>query len=365
MVKIRPLVFLAAVQIGCASAGKVVDVINGLCPGGVPQFDVDGKYKCLYPTPAPTPTPSPSPTPTPATSPTPTPEPTPTPAPTPSPTPSPTPEPTPTPTPCVPEAPMPDGPVSVRTGLKPSSCANPSENMKCFVDRGDVATYPPGITSCWNYPQLAAYNVSQGHWREECRGDLCMLCDEAPRGCFDAWGRRYGNDDWTRECYGSDCRQPEYPFSGQYGGLCPARAPETCSPPVPPTTECSLPKMPECGSVGEVNADIGLYGCCVTDKHPSWRPSSPFSKVLDEVQREEERDQTISRDRDGRVDEEAYTAELVRRLKARGLCAVVGGPGDELGIKGSNGESYQFDVHFGNGRPRRDGYVAYCRPARF
>lgn len=132
-----------------------------------------------------------------------------------------------------------------------------------------------------------------------------------------------------------------------------------------PGTSCSLPEMPECGSVGDVDPGIGLYGCCVTDKHPSFPRSSPFSDVVEEVQDAEERDGTVPRDRDGRVDEEAYVNEVVRRLRARGLCAVRGGPGDELGIKGSNAESWQFDVHLGDGRPRRSGYVAYCSPARF
>jgi hypothetical protein len=123
--------------------------------------------------------------------------------------------------------------------------------------------------------------------------------------------------------------------------------------------------MRECGSVGNVDPERGLYGCCVTDKHPTFPRSSPFSAVLEEVQEAEEDAETVPRDRDGRVDEDVYVAEILRRLRARGLCVTRGGPSDEIGIKGTNNESWQFDIHLGNGRPRRGGYVAYCSPARF
>ena len=278
--------------------------------------------------------------------------------------------PSPTPT-CIPEPAMPSGPVTTANGLAASSCEHPSENMACFKDRGDVAIYVEGETRCWNYAQYAAFNLNAGHWKRERRGNMEMLCDEPPRGCFDKFGRRYSNDDWTRECFGSDCRQPSYPFSGQYAGICPARAPKTC-PPVPlptptvvPGESCTLPAMRECGSVGNVNPVIGLYGCCVTDKHPSFPRESPFSSVLADVQEAEERDGTVARDRDGRVDEDAYVNEILRRLRVKGLCVTRGGPSDEIGIKGSNAESWQFDIHLSNGRPRKGGYVAYCKPARF
>jgi hypothetical protein len=119
--------------------------------------------------------------------------------------------------------------------------------------------------------------------------------------------------------------------------------------------------MPDCsGSEGPT----GVYGCCWTDKARPL-PSSPFDAIVDAEQDAIERERPGMFDRDGRVDEDAYVNELVRRLQARGLCAVRGGPGDEAAIKASNSESFQFDVHLGNGRPRRDGYVTYCRPARF
>ena len=146
----------------------------------------------------------------------------------------------------------------------------------------------------------------------------------------------------------------------------PVPTPTPSPSPVPsptPSPGCTLSPMPECG---RHEGPTGVYGCCTTDKAESGFPSrSPFSAAVEEAQEAEERAGTVPRDRDGRVDEEAYVNEIVRRLRARGLCAARGGPGDEVGVKRDNGESFQFDVHLGNGRPRRDGYVAYCRPARW
>jgi hypothetical protein len=86
---------------------------------------------------------------------------------------------------------------------------------------------------------------------------------------------------------------------------------------------------------------------------------------VDEVQDAVERERPDLFDRDGRAEEEAYVNEVARRLRLRGLCAQRGGPGDEVSIKASNAENWQYDVHLGNGRPRRSGYVAYCSPARW
>jgi hypothetical protein len=86
---------------------------------------------------------------------------------------------------------------------------------------------------------------------------------------------------------------------------------------------------------------------------------------VDALQDAIERERPELFDRDGRVNEDAYVDELVRRLRARGVCATRGGPSDEVGIKSGNSESFQYDVHLGNGRPRRSGYTSYCSPARF
>jgi hypothetical protein len=131
--------------------------------------------------------------------------------------------------------------------------------------------------------------------------------------------------------------------------------------PAPGGQGCALPGLPECG---RSESAPGVYGCCFTDRHRPL-PASPFDAVVDEVQEAISRERPDLFDREGRADETRYTAEVARRLRARGLCATVGGPADEVGLKTSNAESFQYDVHLGNGRPRRSGYTAYCRPARF
>jgi hypothetical protein len=216
--------------------------------------------------------------------------------------------------------------------------------------------------------------AEQGGRVPKALGGIALQCepgylsdpDDTSRGCFDRFGRRYKWDGgaWREQVLADR-------LSGWWLGICPPRAPKTCAPsPVPtPTPEpggsCALPSMPECGSVGNVDPAIGLYGCCVTDKHPTFPRSSPFSSVLEDVQRKEEDAGTVARDRDGRVDEDAYVAEILHRLAARGVCAKRGGPSDEISIKSDNSEAWQFDIHLSNGRPRRSGYVAYCRPARW
>jgi len=119
--------------------------------------------------------------------------------------------------------------------------------------------------------------------------------------------------------------------------------------------------MPECGR-GE--GPVGVFGCCWTDKARPL-PRSPFDAIVDEEQDAIARSLPSWFDQDGRVNEDEYVNEMVRRLKARGLCATRGGPSDEVGLKQGNGESFQYDVHLGNGRPRRSGYTAYCSPSRF
>jgi len=141
----------------------------------------------------------------------------------------------------------------------------------------------------------------------------------------------------------------------------PSPSPSPTPTPSPSATGCSLPANSDC-SRGE--GPTGVYGCCRTDKAGPL-PASPFDDAVDAVQDAIERDRPDLFDRDGRVNEDAYVDELVRRLRARGLCATRGGPSDEAAIKSSNSESFQYDVHLGNGRPRRSGYVSYCRPARF
>jgi hypothetical protein len=141
----------------------------------------------------------------------------------------------------------------------------------------------------------------------------------------------------------------------------------TPSPSLSPTpspsagNSCRLSSMPDCSAS---ERPTGVFGCCFTDKARPL-PSSPFDDMVDAEQDAIEREKPGLFDRDGKVDEDAYVTELLRRLQARGVCAVRGGPSDELALKQGNTESFQYDVHLGNGRPRRSGYTSYCKPARF
>ena len=67
----------------------------------------------------------------------------------------------------------------------------------------------------------------------------------------------------------------------------------------------------------------------------------------------------------GRVrSEDAYVQEVARVLRTRGLCAVQGGPKDEVAVKSTNQWNDQYDIVLGNGQPWTS-YQVTCRPARF
>lgn len=65
-----------------------------------------------------------------------------------------------------------------------------------------------------------------------------------------------------------------------------------------------------------------------------WPRDNPFEYAVDQVQDDVERDRPELFDRDGRVNEDTYVLEVVRRLRVKGYCATVGGPSDEIGVKG-------------------------------
>ena len=62
--------------------------------------------------------------------------------------------------------------------------------------------------------------------------------------------------------------------------------------------------------------------------------------------------------------EDAYVQEVARVLRTRGLCAVQGGPKDEVAVKTSNDKNDQYDIVLGSGQPWTS-YQVTCRPARF
>src|SRR6185436_4819532 len=120
---------------GLLATGQKCDVEKRVCGDGK-LVNRDGQIRCEYPT---TTLPEPTTTSTSSTTTTTTtfvlPTTTTTTLPPVAPKPSPT---------CIPEQPMPSGPVTTANGLAPSSCEHPSENMACFKNRGDEAIYVEG-----------------------------------------------------------------------------------------------------------------------------------------------------------------------------------------------------------------------------
>jgi hypothetical protein len=103
----------------------------------------------------------------------------------------------------------------------------------------------------------------------------------------------------------------------------------------------------------------------MVEKFPGW--PSQFQSDVDAVL-----DQLISeRGTDQVANEAEFVDTVARRLRLRGLCATTkgdtpgGGSDDEVGVRTDTARSEQFDIVFSNGRVRKQGYVAVCRPARF
>lgn len=368
---------LLAVVIGCKTVERLLDDVNKLCEAPkVPVFDVDGVLTCVAPgerPPIPQSTPLPTvapPTPTTTTSTTTTTTSTTLPE-----LPRATPTPSPSPTPCQPEIGPPSGAVDVRQGLKASSCESPGENRRCFKGQ------PSGATVAWEADETACWPAwvvaEQGRMPKVLNG-IALYCeqgylsdpDDTRRGCFDAWGRRYQWDGgvWREQVLADR-------FSGWWLGICPPKAPRTCeatpkpipTPGTPIPNACTLPPMRECGGRDADSQTSHRWGCCIDSEHPDFgRYPSPFDAYVEKVQDDIETQRAVAFDRDGRVDEDEYMTEAVRRLTAMGFCVKRSvNPSEEIGIKGSNAENYQYDLILSNGRPRHHGYTAYCSPSRF
>jgi hypothetical protein len=307
---------------------------------------------------------------------------------------------------------MPAEPVSVRgagaagwhrfdgLAFAPSACGTPGENLRCFRDRaagsgsgsGAEILWPQDETACWALGPHTERELRNGARHPVTRYGKTMVCPvpnypDAGVGslphCWDAWGRRVDDAGgaWILDSY------PEDRFTGWYHGLCPPATMPACpqpSPtprptPGPPLKACSLPAMPESGANGRDcdgrpidSRETGIYGCCrMVEDHGAWAGPSQFADALEAVLDEMVKDRgdvVYPPNQPGEVNErleDAFMADLVGRLRARGLCATRGGPSDEVGIKGENGRSEQFDVVLSEGKVRRRGYVAVCRPARF
>ena len=142
--------------------------------------------------------------------------------------------------------------------------------------------------------------------------------------------------------------------------------------PTPTPDHCTV--LSECAAPGE--AEVGIYGCCrMVEKFPEWAGPTRFQGEVDAVL-----DQLVAeRGTDQVADEEEFVTEVAKRLRKRGLCATTkwetprGGSSDEVGVKApagsvrgqSDDRSEQFDIVFANGRVRKQGYTAVCKPARF
>ena len=137
---------------------------------------------------------------------------------------------------------------------------------------------------------------------------------------------------------------------GQPGSPTPTPQPPTAPSPTPGATatpsqgSCSLASMPE-GS-------------------PCRAESPSFQAQVEAAQAEVLRTRPDLFD-GGRVrSEDAYVQEVARVLRVRGLCAVQGGPKDEVAVKSTNDWNDQYDIVLGSGDPWTS-YQVTCRPARF
>jgi hypothetical protein len=127
--------------------------------------------------------------------------------------------------------------------------------------------------------------------------------------------------------------------------------------PTPGSSSCRLSPMPECG---RAEGPTGVFGCCRAESAQQF--ASQVDSAIGIVQRE--RPQLFNGNRV--ISEDAFVQAVAQTLEQRfGLCAKQGGPPDEVGVKNSNTFNEQYDIVFGNGTVRTDGYAVTCRPARF
>jgi hypothetical protein len=113
--------------------------------------------------------------------------------------------------------------------------------------------------------------------------------------------------------------------------------------------------MPECGAAGPPE---GPWGCC------SKGGANLYAHAVEAAVEVVKRNPALV-DSSGRViDEDGYMGAVVAELQRAGYCAVRGGPGDEVGVKLSNGMSEQYDVLLSNGMANSF-LAATCKPSRF
>jgi len=137
----------------------------------------------------------------------------------------------------------------------------------------------------------------------------------------------------------------------------PAPTPEPT--PTPEAKGCSLSDNPECGGP---EGPSGVFGCCREENTDllGFEVEAALTKV------ENERPE-LFRGEEGRVSDIAgLTQAVCEEIEANfAMCCKPGRPEDEIGVKKGNDFSEQWDLVFGTGFVRHNGYTVTCRPARF
>lgn len=143
----------------------------------------------------------------------------------------------------------------------------------------------------------------------------------------------------------------------------PAPTPSPTPAPIPtPGVPCSLPPMRDCGE--DPPRGPRQWGCCSQDETPE--------VFLERVRAAQRRVAVLRPDLFSSPDhvreggDEAYTEAVAKVLREEmGLCAVSGGPADEVGVKDSNGVSEQYDLVRGSDSFTHIFQAVTCRPGRF
>lgn len=125
----------------------------------------------------------------------------------------------------------------------------------------------------------------------------------------------------------------------------------------PTVARCTLPDNPECGAP---EGPSGVFGCCRGESVRQFENQVDEAILIFKAQRPDLFNGDVA------LDQRAYVQGVAEVMNSRfGLCAKQGGPPDELAVKNSNSFNEQYDIQFGSGAIRLNGYQVTCRPARF
>ncbi len=128
----------------------------------------------------------------------------------------------------------------------------------------------------------------------------------------------------------------------------PEPSPSPSPSPTPSAAGCFIPDLPDCD------------GCCRKGGNKSF--AGPVRDAIDTVRREQPE---LFKSGDGVKDLDGFVNGVVKELREMGLCAVRGGPPDEVGVKETNEFSEQYDIHTSDRKVRYGGLTVTCRPPRF